>query len=79
MFVFLVLHSRFPEAPEVKAAYATFLAKKGDQIEAQRKYLELPNQVRKKFTQKEYLTKVISWPPAAIDTLGKISTAVGDK
>jgi hypothetical protein len=75
----LLFQGSFPEAPEVKAALATFLAAKGDQVEAQRKYLEIPNQQRKMFTQDEYLKKVIAWPPAAIDTLGKISTAVGDK
>ncbi|CAB9513708.1 expressed unknown protein [Seminavis robusta] len=71
--------NRFPEAPEVRAAYATFLAAKGDQIAAQRKYLEIPDRQREKFTQKEYLTKVVTWPPAAIDTLRKVSTAAGDK
>ena len=72
-------HYRFPEAPEVRAAYATFLAAKGDQIAAQRKFLEIPDRQRQNFSQDEYLTKVISWPPKAIDTIYKVAAAVGDK
>jgi len=72
------VENRFPEAPEVKAAYATFLQAKGDQVAAQRKYLEIPDRQREKFTQKDYLKQVISWPPAAIDTVNRISAAVGD-
>jgi hypothetical protein len=68
----------FPEAPEVRAAYATFLAAKGDQIAAQRKFLEIPDIQRKKFIQDDYLKKVISWPPVAIDSITKIASAVGD-
>ena len=70
---------RFGEAPEVKAAYATFLAAQGDQIAAQRKYLEIPDKARLRYVDNEYLTNVISWTPAMIETLGKVSSAVGDK
>ena len=68
----------FPEAPEVRAAYATFLAARGDQVAAQQKYLEIPDIQRKKFSQDDYLKKVIAWPPAAIDTVTNIAAAVGD-
>jgi len=63
----------------VRAAYATFLAARGDQIAAERKFLEIPDRQREKFSQDNYLKQVITWPPAAIDTLSKITVAVGDK
>lgn len=63
----------------MRAAYATFLAAKGDQIAAQRKFLEIPDRQREKFSQKEYMTQVVSWPPKAIDTIYKVAAAVGDK
>merc|ERR1712232_832779 len=65
--------NRFPEAPEVRAAYATFLAARGDEVAARQKYLEIPDRQREKFTQSDYLRQVIAWPPAVIDTIGKIS------
>lgn len=72
------VENRFPEAPEVRAAYATYLAANGDQIEAQRKYLEIPDRQRLKYSDNGYLTGVISWPPAMIDGVKKIASAVGD-
>lgn len=73
------VENRFPEAPEVRAAYATYLAAKGDDVAARRKFLEIPDRQRLKYTDMEYLTKVISWPPSMIDGVVKIGTAVGDK
>jgi tetratricopeptide (TPR) repeat protein len=73
------VENRFPEAPEVRAAYAVFLAAQGEQIAAQRKLLEIPDRARLRFTDKQYLTKVISWPPAMIETLAQVSSAIGDK
>jgi len=72
------VENRFPEAPEVRAAYATFLAANGDQVAAQRKFLEIPDRQRLKYVDNNYLTKVISWPPAMIDGVTKIASAVGD-
>jgi tetratricopeptide (TPR) repeat protein len=72
------VENRFPDAPEVRAAYATFLAAGGDQIAAQRKYLQIPDRARLKYVDNEYLTKVISWPPAMIEGVSKIASAVGD-
>lgn len=72
------VENRFPEAPEVRAAYATFLAAKGDQVFAQRKYLEIPDRQREKYVQSNFLIQTVSWPPAAIDMLSKVSVAVGD-
>jgi tetratricopeptide (TPR) repeat protein len=69
---------RFPEAPEVRAAYATFLAANGDQIAAQRKFLEIPDRQRLKYVDNDYLTKVVGWPPMMIDGVKKIAKAVGD-
>jgi tetratricopeptide (TPR) repeat protein len=70
---------RFPEAPEVRAAYAVFLLEVDhDMTAAQQKYLEIPDRQRLKFVNREYLTKTICWPPAMIDRLNKITSAVGD-
>ena len=72
------VENRFPEAPEVRAAYATFLAAGGDQIAAQRKFLEIPDRQRLKYMDDNYLTKVIGWPPAMIEGVRQIAKAVGD-
>ena len=72
------VENRFPDAPEVRAAYATFLSARGDDIEAQRKFLEIPDRQRRKYVDKEYLTKTITWPPKMIDSLGKVTSAIGD-
>lgn len=72
------VENRFPEAPEVRAAYASFLAARGQQIEAQQKFLEIPDRQRLKYTDKMYLTKSISWPPAMLEALAKVTTAVSD-
>jgi tetratricopeptide (TPR) repeat protein len=69
---------RFPEAPEVRAAYAVFLSATGDATAAQQKFLELPNRQRLKYTDTTYLTQTISWPPTMIQQLKTITTAVGD-
>jgi len=70
------VENRFPEATEVRAAYATFLAANGDQIEAQRKYLEIPDRQRLKYVDSDYLKNTIAWPPAAIDGLSKVTSVV---
>ena len=75
----IVVENRFPDAPEVRAAYATYLAAQGEQTKAQQKFLEIPDRQRLKFVDKEYLTKTIAWPPAMIDTLAKVTAAVGDR
>ena len=67
---------RFPDAPEVKAAYAVFLAETGEQIAAQQKYLEMPDIQRLKFVNDDYLRKTIAWPPAAIEALAKVTSVV---
>lgn len=72
------VENRFPEAPEVRAAYSVFLAANGDQIAAQRKFLEIPDRQRLKYIDNDYLTRVVSWPPAMIDGVSKIAAAVGD-
>ncbi len=72
------VENRFPEAPEVRAAYATFLAANGDQIAAQRKFLEIPDRQRLRYIDDDYLKRVVSWPPAMIDGVTKIAAAVGD-
>lgn len=76
--LFKRVENRFPDAPEVRAAYAVFLASKGDQVAAQQKFLEIPDRQRKNYVDKNYMTNVISWPPAMREALSKITTAVGD-
>lgn len=72
------VENRFPEAPEVRAAYATFLAANGDQVAAQRKFLEIPDRQRLRYSDSDYLAKVITWPPAMVDGVSKLAQAVGD-
>jgi Flp pilus assembly protein TadD len=69
---------RFPEAPEVRAAYAVFLSAMGDATAAQQKFLELPDRQRLKYVDTTYLTQTITWPPTMIQQLKTITTAVGD-
>jgi tetratricopeptide (TPR) repeat protein len=76
--LFKRVENRFPEAPEVRAAYAVFLSERGDSIAAQQKFLEIPDRQRLKYSQRDYLTKTICWPPAMIDIISKITRAVGD-
>jgi tetratricopeptide (TPR) repeat protein len=76
--LFKRVDNRFPEAPEVRAAYSVFLTANGDQVAGQQKFLEIPDRQRKNYVDKNYMTQVISWPPAAIQTLSKVTTAVGD-
>lgn len=71
--------NRFPEAPEVRAALSVFLWQvKGDPAAAQQKFLEIPDRARLKYSDKQYLTQTVAWPPAMIATLSKITAAVGD-
>ena len=79
--LFKRVDNRFPEAPEVRAAYAIFLAQRGDEenlTAAQQKFLEIPDRQRQNYVDATYLAKTISWPPAAIEMLKKVTTAVGD-
>jgi tetratricopeptide (TPR) repeat protein len=72
------VENRFPEAPEVRAASSVFLTATGDQTAGQQKFLEIPDRQRANYSDKSYMTKTISWPPAALSTLSKVTTAVGD-
>jgi len=103
---------RFPDAPEVKAASATFLwaMQKQQQnpqqsaaaamlsnsvasppaaeaapkpevdyiIDAQRKFLEIPDRARLRFIDPKYLEETIAWPPAMIEGVTTIARNVGD-
>jgi len=81
------VENRFPDAPEVKAASATFLLLLQQQQKdnasdnedaARRKFLEIPNKQRLRFSDNDYLKQVISWPPAMIDGVTTLAKAVGD-
>jgi len=77
--LFKRVENRFPEAPEVRAAYAVFLTARGDETAGRQKFLEIPDRARFKYSDSNYVTKTISWPPAMRDALSKITAAVGDR
>ena len=77
--LFKRVENRFPEAPEVRAAYAVFLSARGDAVAGQQKFLEIPDRARLKYSDNKYITQTISWPPAMVETLNKITRAVGDR
>ncbi len=70
--------NRFPEAPEVRAAYAVLLLAKGEEDLARKKFLEIPDRQRVKYTDSEFLNKVIGWPPKMKEGLGYLTRVVGD-
>ena len=72
------VENRFPEAPEVRAAYATLLWSKGDEDAARKKFLEIPDRARAKYVDGNYVDKVVVWPPAMKEKLGVLTKAVGD-
>jgi tetratricopeptide (TPR) repeat protein len=76
--IFQRVQNRFPEAPEVRAAYGVLLAAKGEQIAGQRKFLEIPDRQRLKYSDGRYLKETIAWPPAMVEGMAKLSQAVGD-
>lgn len=69
---------KFPEAPEVRAALAAMLSKKGDQAGAQRKFLEIPDRQRLNFGNSNYLQGTVAWPPIMIETIQNVARSVGD-
>ena len=73
------VENRFPEAPEVRAAYAVQLWGKGDEEAARKKFLEIPDRTRAKYVEEDYLNKVIAWPPKMREGLAALTKAVGDR
>lgn len=69
---------KFPEAPEVRAALAAMLAKKGDEVGAKRKFLEIPDRQRLRFGDLDYLNGTVAWPPSMIATIRDVAVSVGD-
>jgi len=67
------VENRFSEAPEVKAALTALLANKGDIAGATKKYLEMLPEQQKKFADREYLKGTLSWPPAMIQNLERVT------
>ena len=72
------VQNKFPDVPEVKAAYATFLFAAGQSDSARQIFLEIPDRQRLKYVDRAYLTKTVAWPPRMVETLGQITAAVGD-
>ena len=72
------VENRFPEAPEVRAAYAVLLLAKGDEDAARRKFLEIPDRQRVKYADGEYLDKIVAWPSAMKEGLSTLIKAIGD-
>lgn len=67
---------KFPEAPEVKAALASILYKKGDKEGAKKTLLSIPEAQRVKFGDPSYLENVVNWPPAMVDTILEVSKEI---
>ena len=72
------VENRFPEAPEVRAAYAVLLWGKGEEDAARKKFLEIPDRPRARYVEENYLSKTIAWPPKMKEELGYLTKAVGD-
>ena len=72
------VENRFPEAPEVRAAYAVLLWGKGDEDAARKKFLEIPDRQRAQYAEAKYLDTVVAWPPVMKEGLEKLTKAVGD-
>ena len=84
------VRNRFPDVPEVQAAYATFLFAEGQEDAARQTFLGIPDRQRLKYSgssgnnnnssssSREYLTQKVAWPPRMIEMLGQVAAAVGD-
>jgi tetratricopeptide (TPR) repeat protein len=82
------VRNRFPDAPEVKAAYSVFLyttqqanpVADGDPtaVEARQLFLEIPDRARLQFSDPTYVKTNIGWPPAMAETLRTLTRLVGD-
>ncbi|KAL7546785.1 hypothetical protein ACHAWF_010117 [Thalassiosira exigua] len=72
------VENRFPEAPEVRAAYAVLLLGKGEEDAARKKFLEIPDRQRARYVEAEFLEKVVAWPPVMKEGLNSLTKAVGD-
>jgi hypothetical protein len=73
------VENRFPEAPEVRAAYAVLLLAKGEEDSARKKFLEIPDRQRLKYADEKYLNSVVAWPPLMQYGIGYLTRAVGDR
>ena len=73
------VNNRFPEAPEVRAAYAVLLWEKGEEDAARKKFLEIPDRARARYSETEYLNSVVAWPPRMKEGLEYLAKAVGDR
>ena len=87
--LFQRVNNRFPEAPEVRAAYAVLLwrkvnpkAREDEEEDAEDRarqiFLSIPDRARLKYSDREYLMKTIGWPPVMRETVLQIAKAVGD-
>lgn len=72
------VENRFPEAPEVRAAYAVLLLAKGDEDAARKKFLEIPDRQRVKYADGDFVEKIVAWPSAMKEGLSTLTKAVGD-
>jgi hypothetical protein len=57
---------------------ATLLVAKGDLDTARKKFLEIPDRARLKYSDPNYMKTVVSWPPKMLENLAKLTEAVGD-
>jgi tetratricopeptide (TPR) repeat protein len=73
------VENRFPEAPEVRAGYAVLLLGRGEEDSARKKFLEIPDRQRMKYSDDNYLNSVVAWPPAMQSGINYLTKAVGDR
>lgn len=72
------VENRFPEAPEVRAAYAVMLWGKGDEDVARKKFLEIPDRQRARYSDAAFVDNTVAWPPKMKEGLEAVTRAVGD-
>jgi hypothetical protein len=49
-----------------------------NKVQARQVFLEIPDRARLKFSDPSYLRDAIGWPPSMVETLRKLTVAVGD-
>jgi len=56
----------------------TRIFSRGDDDSARKKFLEIPDRQREKYSDASYVDKVVAWPPKMKEGLEYLTKAVGD-
>jgi len=69
------VEAKFPDVPEVKAAVATMVAAKGDEVGGKKMLKGIPERARVKYLEEDmgYVKEVVAWPPKMIAALDKLT------